>query len=147
MASTIRSQLITDVVFARLQTITSSHHYRDEVPDNPPVLPDSGRVDKYDVLYPFPAHPGPGGDLGNQSDDLDYTCQITCAAGFGPDCEWLADKVHQLFFMWAPSVAGIVLGQFQPPPGYDPGPIRIDRSISPPRFSVPLQYRLTATAN
>jgi hypothetical protein len=148
VGSSIRSQLITDVVFTRISTLAPSVAvYRSEVVDNPPSLPGDDRVGPYVVLYPFPGHPGPGGDLGGTADDLDYTCQVTCAAGYAPDCEHLVDRVHQLLYKWTPSVAGIVLGQLNPPPGYDPGPVRIDRTISPPRFSVPLQYRLTATAN
>lgn len=147
MGSTIRAQLLTDVVFAQLGTLTGITWYRSEVPDQPPREPDSDRVAPYGVLYPFPGHPGPGGDLAGQSDDLDYTFQVTVAAGFSADCERAVDRTHQLLFRWTPTIAGIVLGQLVPPPGYDPGPVRIDRTISPPRFSVPLQYRLTATAN
>lgn len=147
MSNTIRSQLLTDAVLIRLRTLTNVAVYRSEVVDVPPLLPGSDRVGPYIVLYPFPANPGPGGDLAGVSDDLDYTCQVTCAAGFSADCEYLVDRTHTLMYRWTPTVAGIVLGQFIPPPGYDPGPVRIDRTIAPPRFSVPLQYRLTATVN
>jgi hypothetical protein len=147
VSNTIRAQLITDVIWTRLQTLAGVAHYRSEVPDQPPRLPDSDRVGPYDILYPFPGNPGPGGDLAGAADDLDYTCQVTCAAGFSDDCEALVDRVTHLLFRWTPTVAGIVLGQLLPPPGYDPGPVRIDRTIAPPRFSVSLQYRLTATAN
>jgi hypothetical protein len=145
--NTIRAQLITDVVLTQLRTLTGVAVYRSEVEDNPPRLPDSDRVGPYAVLYPFPGNPGPGGDLAGTADDLDYTFQVTCAAGFSADCEALVDRVTHLLFRWTPTVAGIVLGQLLPPPGYDPGPVRIDRTIAPPRFSVPLQYRLIATAN
>jgi hypothetical protein len=147
MGSSIRSQLITNAVETLLKTLIGVAYYRGEVPDQPPRLPDSDRVGPYIVLYPFPGKPGPGGDLGGVSDDLDWTGQVTCAAGFETDCEHLVDRVHALLFRATPTVAGIVLGQLVPPPGYDPGPVRIDRTISPPRFSVPLQYRLTATVN
>lgn len=143
----IRSKLLTDLVEVELRTLSGVAFYRAEVVDNPPSLPDSDRVGPYVVLYPFPGHPGPGGDLADASQDLDYTCQITCAAGFATDCEALVDKVHDLMFGWAPTMANVNMGVFTPPPGYDPGPVRIDRTIAPPRFSVPLQYRLTATAN
>lgn len=145
--TTIRSQLITDQVEIRLQTLTGVAYYRSEVVDNPPPLSDSDRVGPYVVLYPFPGKPGPGGDLANASVDLDYGCQVTCVAGYSQDCEYLVDRVHGLLNNWQPTVAGIVLGTFRPPSGYDPGPVRVDRTITPPRFNVPLQYRLTATAN
>jgi hypothetical protein len=140
--------MLTTVVDDRLKTLTGVTVYRGEVPDQPPKLEDgSGRVAPYVVHYPFPGKPGPGGDLAGESDDLEYTTQVSCAAGYVQDCEYLVDRVHQLMFRWTPSVAGVVLGQFVPPPGYDPGPVRVDRTISPPRSSLPLQYRLVATAN
>jgi hypothetical protein len=147
VASTIRAQSITDAVMTRLQTLAGITWYRSEVPDTPPRIPNSDRVAPYGVLYPFPGNPGPGGDLAGLADDLDYTCQITVAAGFSADCEFAVDRTHNYMYRWAPTVSGIVVGQFVPPPGYDPGPVRIDRTIAPPRFSVPLQYRLTATVN
>lgn len=155
MGSTIRSQLITDAIEAALKTIpeladepSGAHHlYRGEVPDQPPRMVDSDRVAPYAVLYPFPGIPGPGGDLASASDDLEYTCQVSCAAGFMEDCEALVDHVHAKLYLLVPTVAGVVLGWLKPPPGYSPGPIRVDRSIFPPRSSLPLQYRLVATAN
>jgi len=146
----LRAQLITDSVQARAQTLSGVTVYRSEVEDNPPRLSGDDRVAPYLVLYPFPGNPGPAGDLGDTAVDLDYTFQATCVAGYSRDCEHLVDLVHPLYFCWTPTVTGLgpsQIGTFKPPPGYDPGPVRIDRTISPPRFSVPLQYRLTATAN
>lgn len=147
MSSSIRSQLITNAVEAQLNTVPGLRVYRVEVEDQPPRMVDSDRVAPYAVLYPFPANPGPGGDLANAADDLDYTCQVTVAAGFAQDCEATADRVHAKMYLFTPTVAGVVLGQLVPPPGYDPGPIRVDRTITPPRSSLPLQYRCVATAN
>jgi hypothetical protein len=39
----------------------------------------------------------------------------------------------------------MVVGRFKPPVGYDPGPFRRDDAVNPSRFSLPLQYRTTAT--
>lgn len=139
--------MLTDAVYTRLKLLSGITWYRSEVVDQPPQLPDSDRVAPYGVLYPFPGKPGPGGDLAGASDDLDYTCQITVAAGFSADCEFTVDRVHSWMFRWTPTISGIVMGWFDLPPGYDPGPVRIDRTLPPPRFSVPLQYRLTATVN
>jgi len=145
--ATIRGQLITDAVVQVLQALPSLTVYRSEVPDQPPKMPDSDRVAPYAVLYPFPGKPGPGGDLAGVSNDLDYGCQITVAAGYSQDCEAAVDRVHGAMYLLSPVVNGVVLGQFRPPIGYDPGPIRVDRTITPPRSSLPLQYRLIATAN
>lgn len=147
MPSTIRSQLITDQIYARLGNLTGVEVYRSEVDDQPPRLPNDDRVGPYVVLYPFPGKQGPSGDLALASVDADYGCQVTCAAGYSADCENLVDRTHPLLYGWSPTIDGLAFGRLQPPPGYDPGPVRIDRTIAPPRFSVPLQYRLIATAN
>lgn len=137
------SKTITDLIETRLKTVSGVAYYRSDVEDHPPTFPDSDRVAPYLVLYPFP---------GKQTTDLtlcgsadrDYGCQVTCAAGFSADCERLVDRVEALLSGWAPVIDNVSVGSLRPPPGYDPGPVRIDRSIIPPRFSVPLQYRLTA---
>jgi hypothetical protein len=141
-------RLITDAVFAQLETLTGVTAYRGEVPDHPPALtgdPD-GRVAAYVVLYPFGGTPGPEVDLGDTAVDLVYTCQVTCAAGYPTDCEYLVDRVHPLLYRWAPAVAGLVCGPLRPPAGFDPGPVRRDDQPSPPRFYVPLQFRSLVTA-
>lgn len=139
---------ITDLVWARAQALSGINWYRSEVPDHPPALPDSDRVAAYAVLYPFPGKPGDPsqGDLAGAGRDIDWGGQITVAAGFSEDCEHAVDLVFGHFYHWAPVIDGVAVGWLTPPVGYDPGPVRIDRSVLPPRFSVPLQYRLTATA-
>jgi hypothetical protein len=148
------SKPITDLVFVRLITVTGvDSTFRTEVPDHPPVLLDvdgkpTDRVAPYTVLYPFP---GKAGDPSQQPADwsladLDYGFQVTCAAGFSADAEYLTDQVRALYEGWTPSVDGVVCGQFRQPVGFDPGPVqRSGPNITPPRFWVPLQYRLTAT--
>jgi hypothetical protein len=143
----VTRRLITDAVLARLQTLTGVAVYRGEVVDHPPALandPD-GRVGPYVILYPFGGTPGPEVDLGDTTVDLVYSCQVTCAAGYSTDCEYLTDRVHPLLFRWAPTVTGLVCGPLRPPPGFDPGPVRRDDQPLPPRFYVPLQFRSIVT--
>ena len=144
---TIRQKLITDAVFARLQTLSGVAVYRSEVPSSPPRAPDGdGRVGPYVVLWPFGGVPTREKDLGDQAVDIDYGMQLDCVAGFETDAEALFDRVHALVYRWAPTVAGLAFGAFRPPVGYQPGAVQKNEAVNPPRYWVPLQYRIVATA-
>lgn len=139
---------ITDQLETLLKTLDGVTYYRSEVDDHPPTLDGSNRVAPYVVLYPAPAKPGDPGQqtLAYSGADLDYGCQITCAAGFSVDAEFLADRVRALVEGWSPVLEDTAVGQMRPPVGFDPGFVqRSGPEVTPPRFWVPLQYRLTAT--
>lgn len=139
-----RQQLVTDAVIARLAT-TGFIVYRAEVATTVPVQPATGRIAPYLVAYPFGKAGGPDPDLGDSTNDLTYTVQVTCVAGFSADTEYVVDQVNGILNRWTPTVTGMVCGTLRPPPGYDPGPVRPDYTVTPPRFWVPLQYRTTVT--
>lgn len=143
----IQLRLITEQLLTRLRTLTAVEVYDAEVPAHPPALAgdDEGRVGPYVVAYPSAGTPTSETDLADSSDDLVYTFQLTCAAGYRADCEYLIDRVRPLMRSWAPVLDGVNFGLVRPPVGYDPGPIRRDQDVTPPRFYVPLQYRTTAT--
>lgn len=126
--------------------------YFGEVPDRVPTLErngvkdPSGRVRSYAVVYPGAGTPDTDTDLGDSADDLDWGVQITVAAGFLDDVLDAADYVHARLHRWRPTgLTGAHTDGLTPPPGFDPGPVRRDRDVTPPRFWLPLQYRLTAT--
>jgi hypothetical protein len=147
----IRRQLITDAVVARVAALGSwLTVYRAEIrnPDGSThlaTLPNDDRVSSYVVAYPYAGSPTGERDLGDTLVDLDYGIQLTCVAGYAADCEYLVDQVHPQMYLWTPTVTGLVFGRFRPPPGFDPGPVRRDPDVTPPRFSVPLQYRIPVT--
>lgn len=142
--SSPRQQLITDAVIARLGGLGFTV-YRAEVTSSVPVLSTTGRIAPYLVAYPFGKAAGPDGNLGDSTDDLTYTVQVQCVAGFAADCEYVVDQVDGRLNRWTPSVTGYACGTFRPPVGYDPGPVRRDETVTPVRFWVPLQYRTTVT--
>lgn len=157
-AATIRRKVLADLAEAHLKTLTGVAVYRGEITastdtvHHPPVLtapggaPDpSGRVAPYAVLYTGAGTRGLDHDVADAHDDLDWSFQVTCAAGYETDCGYLIDRVDGLFYRWAPTVPGLAFGRAKPPLGYDPGPIRRDETVTPVRFWVPLQYRLPAT--
>jgi hypothetical protein len=142
----IRGQKISDAVEARLNTLTGVTVYRSEVATTPPTVANSGgRVAPYVVLYPAATTPTDDLDLADTTSDCSYAMQLTCVAGYSPDCEYLVDRVQALIFRWAPTVAGVAFASFRPPVGYQSGPVRRDQDVSPPRFWVPLQFVIPAT--
>lgn len=139
-------QLIADAVFARLVSLAPDvTFYRGQLNASIPILPATGRIITYGILHSFGPVDGPDADVGDQPIDLTYTCQIDVVAGYEADCQYATDLVVAKMDRWAPVVTGLVVGRFRPPPGYDPGPFRPDDVVQPSRFSIPLQYRTTAT--
>lgn len=114
-------------------------------PVDVPTLDADKHVQRYWVLHPFGGPPHPDYDLAETTVDLDWTFQVTVAAGFARDVYALATLVDAALYRWSPAVAGYVCGLLRPPPGFDPGPARTDETVKPHRFWMPLQYRTTIT--
>lgn len=142
-------RLITDATKARLVALTGREVYVGEVPDRVPVIENdtTGRVVPYIFLVPSGGMPHLDVDLGDGNTDLVYTAHITPVAAYVADLDNLIDVVHAGMYRWAPTIAGVAMGGFRPPEGYDPGPHRKEVDVSPPRFSSPLIYRLNSTTN
>lgn len=143
---------LTHAVDTRLTGITYlSAVYPGEVPDKPTIAggndPDpDGRVAPYAVVYPSPgARSTDARDAADTDRSLDWLVQVTVAAGYRDDLLAALDDVTAALDGWAPVIDGISCNALRAPAGYDPGPVRRDDDVDPPRFYVPLQYRLTAT--
>ena len=151
----IRRVTTAQQIEARLRTLTEVTYFRGEVTGDLPLMetagaPDpSGRVAPYLIQFSGVGTPYVNGerDLADAHEDLTAVHQITCVAGFEDDCLQVADRVHHLMFRWSPTVPGLAFGRMTPPPGYDPGQPRRNDQLRgrPPRYSVPLQYRLDVT--
>ncbi|HEX8489317.1 MAG TPA: hypothetical protein VF642_12285 [Propionibacteriaceae bacterium] len=145
---TIDRAVLTAAAKARLDTVTGATKSVGEPRGPLPLIPGSdGRVKPYAILWPGAGTPGPELDLGDTVVDLDWLIQITCAGGFVEDVQALVTRVDAAFYRWTPVIEGLSCGPFRPPAGYDPGPVRLDISISPNRPFLPLQYRTTITAD
>lgn len=151
IATSVPRKTLGDLAEARLKTLSGVTVYRGEVPGEPPVIqsggrPDaSGRVAPYVVLWPGAGRPSAEQDAADSRADLEWPFQLTCVAGYSADCERLVDRVDALIYRWAPTLAGFGFGSCKPPLGFDPGPIRKDEQVKPPRFYLPLQYVLPVT--
>jgi len=151
----IRRKVLGDQLEARLKALpgpTPVTVYRGEVPDHPPVALDaagaedpSGRVAPYVVLFDGTGVPNLEPDLAYRNEDLRWSPQITVAAGWSTDCTQLVDRVCAWVYRWQPVITGTSAGFLEPPPGFDPGSPRPDRTVTPVRFFVSTQWRIDIT--
>lgn len=151
----IRRLALGDLVHTRLTTgLASAVIFRGEIPDQPPVLmngptPDpSRRVAKHLVWFSGAGDPVIEGDLADANTELDWSFTTICVAGYEADTLDLVDDVHQLLYRWTPVLEDHAFGRVTPPPGFDPGSVRRqDRQGLPPRFELPLLWRLAVTTS
>lgn len=99
-----------------------------------------GHVSPYWVLHVGAGTPGVESDLAQTAIDAGMWAQVTCVAAFDRDVFALVDRVHTALYRWTPPVPGAVAEMLKPPPGFDPGPPRLDQNVKPNRLWVPLQY-------
>lgn len=141
----IDRKLIRDTVRARLSALTPVCDIFEDEADSPTRSADGIHVDPYIVFTTSMGTPSPEVDLADTAIDLDWWLQVTCAASFKPDILDLVTDVDALLHRWTPTIPGAVCGPLKTPPGYDPGPVIIDRTVRPYRLWTPLQYRTTLT--
>lgn len=153
----VSRRLLANAIATRLSTVTNAVGYYGQI-GRPLTIPAPGgwvadppeksatdkRVKPYFVLYPGAGAPTDEQDLGMSGEDLTALVQVTVAGGDVEDVLALVDRVDAALLRWAPSIEGVVAGFLWPPTGYSP-PQLIDRTVTPHRPYVPLQYQLTAT--
>lgn len=127
-----------DVVWALLDATAGVNTYDAEVPRQPPADPD-GRVASYAVLYYSPGRRYASAMDGRQV-SLDGTFQVTCVGGNPTRALWCVDQVITQLAGAAVTVDGAprrirVVED-------DPGTVRRDDDVTPPRHYVPLRFRL-----
>lgn len=128
---------------ARLEAIANATVFVSEAV-NVPVIRD-GIAKPYVVLHPGAGDPLPEPDLADAGVDLAWLFSVTCAAGLTGDLLQLVDRVNAGLFRWVPVVEGLVCGQLHTPPGFS-APLLLDRTVSPHRPYVPLQFTSLITA-
>ncbi len=96
------------------------------------------RVHPYVVLYPGPGTPVAAA-LCRDYDDLWWDFQVTCVGGTPTGALWARDKVTAALTNAGLAVAGRFV--IVRPDGHDPGPMRRDDDLTPPRFWVPTGWR------
>lgn len=146
---------VTQAIADRLTLVTGATGYLGEVGrtldgrlnvDPPTKTPTDARVQPYFTLYPSPGAPGIQPNLCLTDPDLDWSGQITAVAGDVSDLDWLVDRLRAVLDGWRPAVPGLQVGSVRGPRGYDPGPYRADRTVTPTRLYVPLLFVTTVTA-
>lgn len=140
-APAIDRKTLADAVEARLRDeLPDVVGYQVQAVDVPLAEGGDGRVVPYWVLHVNPGGPTDQQDLGDTVIDLDWGFQITCAAGEPADVQALMSDVDAAISRWVPAVDGLVCGPCRPPVGFTGIPIQLDRSVTPYRPFVPLQY-------
>lgn len=143
--ATVSRKDLAELVHANLVPIgVSLYDAETELLTTPPVIPgDSyGRVQPYVVELPGAGAPDDEEDLAATLIGVGWTFQLTCAAGRLGDLLQLVDAVTARFERWSPTIPGLSVGfcrQLN-----DPGPARPDKSVTPTRYVLPLQYVLHA---
>jgi hypothetical protein len=146
VTAAIDRKALADAVETRLRDqLPDVEGYQGEAVDVPLADGGDGRVVPYWVLHVAPGGPTDQQDLGDTVIDLDWPFQITCAGGTEADVQALMSDVDAAIFRWRPVIAGLVCGPCKPPFGFTGIPIQLDRSVTPHRPFVPLQYVTTIT--
>jgi hypothetical protein len=149
----VSRRVLANAIATRLLSVTHATGYYGQVgrllpggtPLDPPAKSDDDpRVQPYFVLYPGAGAPSDEQDLAVTLQDLTTTLQVTVAGGDVEDVLALVDRVDAALLRWTPAIEGVVCGFLRPPPGYEPR-LLPDRTVTPHRQFVPLQYQLTAT--
>lgn len=130
---------VHDAVWAVLDAVTNVNTYDGEVPKTPPLDPD-GRVHAYAVLYATPGNLHTTNLTGVQSALLGGF-QVTCVGGNPTRALWCVDKVRT-----AMATTVTIDGRAYPIRAReeDPGSVRRDDDVSPPRHWVPVEFQVFA---
>jgi hypothetical protein len=133
---TVAVRTLADQVWALQQAITNVNHYRGNVASNPPLDPD-GKVHAYAVLYAG-AGRAFGGRMVAAPGQTDWTFQVTCVGGDDNRALWCVDKIRAALTGAPLAVSGTSAGRIRELT--NPGPVRRDDDVSPPRYYLPLLF-------
>lgn len=127
-----------DAVWLVLDGTAGVNTYDGEVPKSPPTDED-GRVSSYAVLYYSPGRRYASSMEGRQV-SIDGTFQVTCVGGDPTRALWAVDRVIDTLTAAVVTIDGVQrrirLDEI------DPGTVRRDDDVTPPRHYVPLRFRL-----
>jgi hypothetical protein len=135
----VAASALADLVWALLTGIPAVNHFDGEVAPEPPVDADD-RVHAYTVYYPSPGRSWPR-MLDAAPDSLAWSFQVTCAGGDRTRTLWCVGKVRAQLTgarLTLPDGTSVLITE-----ATDPGPIRRDDDVKPPRFYVPLLFNVT----
>lgn len=129
---------VHDQVWPLLEAVVGINAYDGEVPKTPP-LDDDGRVHAYAVLYTFGGRPT-GLTLDAAETSLFTGFQVTCVGGDPTRALWCLDKVRN-------ALVGAEVTVDERPYSItasevDPGPVRRDDDVTPPRHYIPDRFDL-----
>lgn len=127
-----------DAVWPLLDAVAGVNTYDGEVPKTPPLDPDQ-RVAAYAVLYYSPGRRY-ASSLNGRQESIDGSFQVTCVGGDPTRALWCVDRVNAALAGATVTIAGATR-QVRAVEA-DPGPLRRDDNVTPPRHYVPLRFQL-----
>lgn len=130
---------VHDAIWVKLDAVTNINAYDGEVPSTPPLDADA-RVHAYAVLYAAPGNLHASALNGAQGALLG-SGQITCVGGDPTRALWCVDKVRTGLATTVTLDGRAYPIRFREE---DPGPVRRDDAVSPPRHWVPLEFQVFA---
>lgn len=98
-----------------------------------------GAARPYAALYPSPGWQH-GVSLSGPSDQARLTFQVTAAGGDTDRALRAIDRTRAALLDWVPGAPGVECGRLTEPDDYDPGPLRVDRDVTPYRWWAPLLF-------
>lgn len=139
------TRTLRDAVLARLALVPNLKVYDGMIrqDDPPPVITGSGGVVKpYAILYAGGGR-GYSDRLAGGTSALSWSPQVTVAAGHPADCLAAVDRVRAQLTDQPLTISDGVTGHLREV--VDPGNVRVDEQVTPPRFYVPMIFQTTAT--
>lgn len=130
---------VHELLWELLDTTPGVATYDGEVPKNPPADND-GRVYGYAVLYDSPGRRHANALDGEQR-SADRNFQVTCAGGDPNRVLWCVDRVTAQLVGSSVNVDGTAR-RIRLREDADPGTVRRDDDVKPPRHFVPLRFQL-----
>lgn len=122
-----------------LMEIDDVARYDGEVTETPPSDPTTKRVHAYAVLHDSPGRLRALTML-NVQDSVNTTFQVTCVGGDPETAMWCVDRVRAAFIGAAVTINDL---DYQiAAADVDPGTVRRDDNVRPPRHWVPILFSL-----
>lgn len=103
-----------------------------------------GRAHPYAAVYAGAGNLS-GDALAGAQTELDWPFQVTCAGGDPDRARRAITRVRARLVGHELTVDGLTVGRIVEDPSVQPGPLRIDREVAPPRWYTPMMFRLQAT--
>ena len=139
--------LLVAAVETRLMSLNTTTTRLDVFVGEPTAVMDSdGRAHPYTAIYPSPGQ-ALRRPMAGTATELLWSFQTTCAGGDPTRALRAIQRVRDRLDGHRLTIDGLIVGVLREQEFYEPGPLRPDKDVSPPRWWAPLMWDLHATSN